>query len=500
MGSRTPEAMFLPNARRGLDSSVTSSTNGFDPYLERIKKASTESSGTYSSNSASATASGSGSGTGSSGRPARLDSGQRKKRESDISERSEDGGELQRSGSRASRIGTGDRERGDGTSHPQLAKLTVTVFQNGLRHLSTPSRASTSFSQHPTLSPAQSLSRSRLNSLNSLSSTSTQPPAPPSRAFAQGLDRDETLRAINALLVDTGIVASDVRSESRASRAGSRMSMVEESGHGRRRSYSGSMQDTSSYISPNRSRTTFTPTPRSLPRSGAESSRSLYANQNSTEHHSLLLQSLESFERHFIPADEGELGTVPETINLGRRMDALVSCTRGINSDVRQLLSTALESSQPLDGVQISKSLHSLLRKSDDQVRSLTEGLIAFTRVDRERESLLSGGGTVPSRSVSRAGSVYAGERYDTPSRLGSASRQALRSIEGSRSARTSLSSPAAAESPLAERRTQPSSLRSPLSASPLNGAGTAGSSFAETLVGREQRAHANVRASLAMG
>ena len=131
------------------------------------------------------------------------------------------------------------------------------------------------------------------------------------------------------------------------------------------------------------------------------------------QHHRLLFSALEQFEAHFGAADAGG--------ELVSRMDALVNSTTRLNGGLRglaqhvreaqvaaQLDEDRLGAGAEGDLAPFEKSVAALLRASDDQVRCLTEDMVAFARLDRERErrARREGGADVgagASRPVSRA-------------------------------------------------------------------------------------------------
>ncbi|KAK4051622.1 hypothetical protein OIV83_002762 [Microbotryomycetes sp. JL201] len=121
------------------------------------------------------------------------------------------------------------------------------------------------------------------------------------------------------------------------------------------------------------------------------------------DHHHLLDSAFEHFQKHFSKAAPSESTSGVELV---RRMKALVQSTCRLNDGLHELgMQARLASASPDDDVlvRLEKGLTSLLRISNDQVRSLTEDLIAMTRLDRERAREWSGEDQ-PSRSVSRVG------------------------------------------------------------------------------------------------
>lgn len=133
----------------------------------------------------------------------------------------------------------------------------------------------------------------------------------------------------------------------------------------------------------------------------------------SSEHHKLLVQAFEYFELHFGATDPGRDVVSPESVELVKRMSTLLSSTTKLNIGLRSLASASQEAqveaeldedaTHPAGLVQFDKTLHALLRVSDDQQRSLTEALLAFTRVERERDKLRREGELNYARPASRA-------------------------------------------------------------------------------------------------
>ncbi|GAA5897947.1 hypothetical protein JCM6882_005119 [Rhodosporidiobolus microsporus] len=235
-------------------------------------------------------------------------------------------------------------------------------------------------------------------------------------------ERDRTIRAINEVLAGQGIVATiaaDPTSPTASSTTSSprkRQSFAGfDGGSSRPRRISfadGTHQDSPSAPgSTLLSRTSSTGS-----RAGAESSLRGRINDASIgEHHKLLLSAFDRFDQHFSSGGQGDL---PESRDLVKRMEALINSTTKLNLGLRDLVGAVkdeqvkaqLDEEQRAPTISIShfeKSINSLLRSSDDQVRNLTEDLIAFTRVERERDRLRRDDAFVSSRPVSRA-SAYA--------------------------------------------------------------------------------------------
>jgi len=146
-------------------------------------------------------------------------------------------------------------------------------------------------------------------------------------------------------------------------------------------------------------------------RAGSESVLQGLINQSSSgDHHKLLLSAFDQFDRHF-SQDQAE---TPESIELVKRMVTLISSTTKLNNGLRALTEAIKEEqvqaqldegqrNPTISITQFEKSINALLRSSDDQVRNLSEDLIAFTRVERERDRIRKDPETL-SRPVSRAG------------------------------------------------------------------------------------------------
>ncbi|KAI5481813.1 hypothetical protein MNV49_000090 [Pseudohyphozyma bogoriensis] len=247
------------------------------------------------------------------------------------------------------------------------------------------------------------------------------PIAPPG-----SLERDRTLRAINAVLAGQGLVANELDESPAAQPSTGILS--------RRRKSS----VTSPIISAALARTNSGGS--SIFNSGGrESSLSVRFNSPSlnspslSDHHRILHQAFDTFEAHFTPSD-GLQNLAPESVDLVKRMSSMVQATTKLNSGLRALATATVEaqieagldeatrsSSSTAGFNQFEKTVNSLLRASDDQVRSLTEGLIAFTRVDREKEKLRRDNIEISSRPVSRA-SVRTTPQMSSPKRAATSS------------------------------------------------------------------------------
>ncbi|GAA5830124.1 hypothetical protein JCM11251_006886 [Rhodosporidiobolus azoricus] len=249
-------------------------------------------------------------------------------------------------------------------------------------------------------------------------------------------ERDRTVRAINEVLAGQGIVATVVNPtsptvSSKTSSPRKRQSLVNFDGGSRPRRISfadGTHQD-----SPSAPGSTLLSRPSSTgSRAGAESSlQGRFADISATsEHHKLLLSAFDRFDQHFSSSSQNDL---PESRDLVKRMEALINSTTKINLGLRGLVNQVKDEqikaqldedqlSPTISITQFEKSVNTLLRSSDDQVRDLSEDLIAFTRVERERDRLRREA-DFSSRPVSRA-STYAspGALHSPPKRAATSS------------------------------------------------------------------------------
>lgn len=246
-------------------------------------------------------------------------------------------------------------------------------------------------------------------------STMDVPPSP-----AGHLERDRTVRAVNALYDgdDSPLSPSSDQSSPRKRDASGHFN----SHRSRRISFANSLHDSPTANSSSMMRSNSASTTAS--RSGASSR--LSSHRNGGDHHALLYSAFERFEQYFASL-EGQEAPSPESIDLVKRMAALVGSTTKLNSGLRSLLASTSEaqveaeldeaSRSPTVGIsQFEKSVNSLVRTSDDQVRCLTEDLIAFTRVERERDRLRQNGEGF-SRPASRASSYRGGPLHASPKR-----------------------------------------------------------------------------------
>ncbi|BGP48264.1 hypothetical protein JCM10450v2_004136 [Rhodotorula kratochvilovae] len=233
-------------------------------------------------------------------------------------------------------------------------------------------------------------------------------------------ERDRTIRAINALLAGQGIVASAAADESLPLSPASSSSSPQKRAADRPRRISfagGGANGTPSRV-------------------GAESALKGLISQagaGAEEHHRLLFSALEQFEAHFASSGGAE--------DLIARMTALVSSTTRLNAGLRGLaqgvrtahVATQVDEARPSGAASevgaFEKSVGALLRASDDQVRCLSEDLVAFARTDRER-ARRTREGSAESRPVSRAstyrssygGSMAGAALYSPPKRAATSS------------------------------------------------------------------------------
>jgi hypothetical protein len=112
-----------------------------------------------------------------------------------------------------------------------------------------------------------------------------------------------------------------------------------------------------------------------------------------TEHQRLLIDTFDRFNQQLSSSGGGSEGAS----ELIRRMSMLVTATGNLNLGLRNLVSTTVDAqvaaeleegaaAPPSLLPRVEKAASKLLRASDDQCRSLTEGLMAFTRLEKERE------------------------------------------------------------------------------------------------------------------
>ncbi|GAA5825375.1 hypothetical protein JCM3770_003513, partial [Rhodotorula araucariae] len=240
------------------------------------------------------------------------------------------------------------------------------------------------------------------------------------RGGAADRERDRTIRAINTLLAGQGIVATAAGDGPQPL---SPATAASASSPQRREPFLAERSPRFSFAG---SGANGTPT-----RSGAETALNgviSQAGSGAEEHHRLLYSAYEQFEAHFSSADGAG--------DLVSRMRALVDSTTRLNAGLRGLVQTVraahvaaqVDETRPSNAASdvgaIEKSVGALLRASDDQVRCLSEDLVAFARIDRER-ARRSREGSVESRPVSRAstyrssygGSTTGAALYSPPKR-----------------------------------------------------------------------------------
>ena len=195
-------------------------------------------------------------------------------------------------------------------------------------------------------------------------------------------------------------------------------------------------------------------------RSGRFSSASQSSKKSATPagsgplHERNLLNSVEVFERHFLEPSRPNLDTpvrtTPEAVELVNKFKETSEAAIGVNAGLRALLQSVLErqidaevGDDSMDSGRllsaIDRSLSLILRDSDEQIRSLTDGIITFTRAERERDRLRrlasdqgsSGSATLP-RSASRHSSLglsqMSPEKERAASRIGDGDHEASRS------------------------------------------------------------------------
>ncbi|GAA5951548.1 hypothetical protein JCM3765_005966 [Sporobolomyces pararoseus] len=284
--------------------------------------------------------------------------------------------------------------------------------------------------------------RSRASDIDGRSAAGDHPARSPSEA-----ERDRTVRAINALLAGQGIVATAVNPTSPASSTFSK-----DPSPRKRESLGGYDRNRKiSFANGTREDSQLPPGSNSMSRSNSNTSRNgsepLLQNLASQaasvgDHHKLLLSAFNHFDRHF--SQDGD--KTPESVELVKRMVSLISSTTKLNTGLRSLTETIkeeqvqaqLDEGQRNSTVSLSrfeKNVQTLLRTSDDQVRSLSEDLIAITRADRERDRLRKEqeGGATTSRPLSRAGDLIQSPSK-RPTTAGSVLESATVSLSTSRS------------------------------------------------------------------
>lgn len=246
------------------------------------------------------------------------------------------------------------------------------------------------------------------------------------------VDRDRTVRAINDLLREQGIVAavaSDSFSLTSPTTSSNSSPRKRESVISHRlaigRDSPATMPSSRSMHNNLRRRSSMLSLAPGRPETAL---RGLIdrAGPNAAEHHNLLLAALDQFDKHFTEAAQREgVSTAPTSpasavafspaIDLVKRTDGLVNSTTRLNMGLRGLLE-AIKSDQVKaqlaeDGeprrssplAHFERSVNALLRISEDQVRSLTEDLVAVIRFDRDRTHSATSGVLVDNRPTSRA-------------------------------------------------------------------------------------------------
>ncbi|BGO91599.1 hypothetical protein NBRC10512_008046 [Rhodotorula toruloides] len=366
-------------------------------------------------------------------------------------------------------------------------------------------------------------------------------PVSPSEA-----ERERTIRAINALLAGQGIVAtaapglvgtstppsSNSSPSKRQSTSAYAMRMSSVSGaHDDLSQPAGQRGGASTGMSRSSSVTSSAPGGGMAGAPRLESAlRGLIgqAGPDASEHHKLLLSALDHFDKNF---SAGQTDYASQ--ELVKRMTALVSSTTKLNSGLRGLVEAVKEEqvqaqldedqrSPMLAVAQFERNVNALLRTSDDQVRSLTEDLVAFVRFDRERDRARRS-----VNGVTSPGMQNDGDAASRPTSRASAYRNSVGGVNGvaalhSPPRRATTASPydratvshASAKSPALAREV----LRSPLvdsaaaedrSSAFVNrrhtlgyaaSSGVRSSAFAETPSPANRRESAHVRSPLSIG
>ncbi|GAA6013685.1 hypothetical protein JCM11491_005058 [Sporobolomyces phaffii] len=232
-------------------------------------------------------------------------------------------------------------------------------------------------------------------------------------------EREKTVRAINALLAGQGIVATAVDPASPSSPASNkgvsprkRESLGAYDRHRKISFANGTHEDSRLPPGSNTMSRSNSATSRN---GGADPVLQGLVNQSASvgDHHKLLLSAFDHFDRHFSQAGPD----APESVELVKRMVALIASTTKLNTGLRTLAETIKEEhiqaqvdeaqrDSTVSLTQFEKGVHALVRTSDDQVRNLSEDLIAITRVDRERERLRRNSQEVLVRSASRSSNL----------------------------------------------------------------------------------------------
>ena len=143
-----------------------------------------------------------------------------------------------------------------------------------------------------------------------------------------------------------------------------------------------------------------------LARSGSAASRASGAfglgssSAGQLDHQRHLDQAFDYFAAHFGASDPGREVVSPESVELVQRMAVMLASAGRLNAGLRALAGQAQdaqvrvevgERGQGGEGAELAqfgRALSGLVRASDDQQRGLTEALMAFVRVERERDRL----------------------------------------------------------------------------------------------------------------
>jgi hypothetical protein len=228
---------------------------------------------------------------------------------------------------------------------------------------------------------------------------------------ASALDRDRTLRGLAA--VANGHAADVDGQERPPSRNYGSVGGREQLRASVRRSRTIAVDDSNNTPSPRTGRESsisrsdstirhlISPTGQGMSSPTTASTPSRPASTNMTEHQRLLVDTLDRFDRQ-LSSTGGDSSS-----ELVQRMSMLVEATAKLNIGLRSLVTSTVEAqiaaelddaAKPpppsSDLAHVEKAASSLLRASDDQCRSLTEGLMAFIRFEKQRERGAPGTGT----------------------------------------------------------------------------------------------------------
>ncbi|BGO99849.1 Cell wall surface anchor family protein [Rhodotorula toruloides ATCC 204091] len=381
-------------------------------------------------------------------------------------------------------------------------------------------------------------SRASGSSGDAASARNAVSPVSPSEA-----ERERTIRAINALLAGQGIVATAA-----PGLAGTSTPPSSNSSPSKRQSASAYAMRMSSVSGGNeepvgRSGGTSTGMSRSSSITSSAAGGGLagpprlesalrgligQAGPDASEHHKLLLSALDHFDKNF---SAGQTDYASQ--ELVKRMTTLVSSTTKLNSGLRGLVEAIKEEqvqaqldedqrSPMLAVAQVERNVNALLRTSDDQVRSLTEDLVAFVRFDRERDRARRG-----VNGVNSPGMHNEGDAASRPTSRASTYRNSVGGVNGvaalhSPPRRATTASPydgatvshASAKSPALAREVLRSPLVDSTTAEDRSSAfanrrhtmgyaasgGVRSSAFAETPSPANRRESAHVRSPLSIG